>query len=130
MITDNPAALRGSKSYRDPNTQKTRENKERMAGISVVLRVCEATETLLGKARRKPIKPRARRCGQGKAAPAAVRIQHKGRAPRGKITDIGGGIVKYKHKRKEKQMTTVREPERNETSEGRSGRKKTKIIYI
>ena len=124
MITDNPAALRGSKSYRDPNTQKTRENKERMAGISVVLRVCEATEALLGKARRKPIKPRARRCRQGKAAPAAVRIQHKDRAPRGKVTE-------YRRRNREVQTqeenetTTVRKPGRNETSGDRSGREKT-----
>ena len=58
-----------------------------MAGISVVLRVCKAAGAILGKVRRKPIKPRARRCRQGKAAPAVVRIQHEGRAPRGKLTE-------------------------------------------
>ena len=58
-----------------------------MAAISVVLRFCKATGALLGKARKNPIKPRVRRCRQGKAAPAAVRIQHKGQAPRGQITE-------------------------------------------
>ena len=54
MITENPAAVWGGKSYCDLNTEKTRERKkERMAGISVVLRVCKATGALLGKVRRK-----------------------------------------------------------------------------
>ena len=48
MITENPAALRGGKSYRDPNTKKTQEKKERKdARFSVVLRVCKATGALL-----------------------------------------------------------------------------------
>ena len=58
-----------------------------MAGIPVVLQVCKAAGTLLGEVRGKPIKPRARRCRQGKTAPASVRIQLKGRAPGGKITE-------------------------------------------
>ena len=54
-MTEDPAALRGGKGYRDPNTKKTRKKrkKKRMAGISVVLRVCKATGTLLDKVRRK-----------------------------------------------------------------------------
>ena len=44
-----------------------------------------------------------------------------------KSPSIGGGIVKYKHKKKE--MTTVRKPERNETSGDRGGREKTKRTY-
>ena len=73
-----------------------------MAGISVVLRVCKATGALLGKVRRKPIKPIAWRCRQGRAAPAAVRIQHKGRAPRGKITE-------YRQKNREVQAQRKRD---------------------
>ena len=42
-----------------------------------------------------------------------------------KSPSIGGGIVKYKHTT-EKEMTTVRKPERNETSGDRGGKEKTK----
>ena len=99
--------------------------KERMAGIPVGLQVCKAAGTLRGKVRRKPIKPRARRCRQGIAAPVAVRIQQKGRAPRGKITECRWRNREVQtHKKKE--MTTVRKPERNETSGDRGGREKTK----
>ena len=87
-----------------------------MAGIPVVLQACKAAGTLLGKVRRKPIKPRARRCRQGKAAPAAVRLQHKGRAPRGKITEYRRRNREVHTHTKKKEMTTVRKPERNETS--------------
>ena len=74
-----------------------------MAGIPVVLQVCKTAETLRGKVRRKPIKHRARRFRQGKAAPAAVRIQHKGRAPRDKITE---------YRRRNREVQTQKEKRR------------------
>ena len=54
----------------------THTHKKRTAGNSVVLRVCKVTGTLLGNGET-PVEPRAQRCHQGTAAPAAVRIQHR-----------------------------------------------------
>ena len=108
-------------------TQRKHEKtkKERMAGIPVVLQVCKADEALLGKVRRKRsnlelgdavrAKRHRRRSGYN------TKVERLG----AKSPSISGGIVKYTHKKK-KEMTTVRKPERNETSGDRGGREKTK----
>ena len=103
MITENSAVLRGGKSYRDPNTKKTREDKERKDGRhSGGLASLQGCRGPTWQSARKPIKPKARRCRQGKAAPAAVRIQHEVERLRAISPSIGGRIVKYKHKKKKR----------------------------
>ena len=83
-MTDNPAALWGGKSYRDSNTKKIQKQSMKK-GLPVIWSSRESARLLgpyLAKYGEKTINPRARRCRQGKAAPATVRIQHRGRSHR------------------------------------------------
>ena len=86
-MTKNLATLR---AQRLPGPKHEENTKEINKGRPVLRWSCVSARLpgpYFAKYGKNPIQPRARRCRQGKAAPAAVRIQHKGRTPRRKITE-------------------------------------------